>query len=101
MKFRIVDAANEDIAVAAYYYEGQEPLLGEEFADIVQEFIRELCRIPQKFARLERFPRGRDIREGMTTRFPYIVVYTLETDFILIVSVFHTSRNPIIWRGRI
>lgn len=34
-------------------------------------------------------------------RFPFAIIYRIENDMIVVVSVFHTSRNPIILKGRI
>ena len=34
-------------------------------------------------------------------RFPYLVLYVLEGKTIAVISVFHTGRNPKIWKKRV
>lgn len=101
MNYRIVDAAIADIQAAADYYDAREPTLGDEFADVVQLFVQELCRIPQKFARVNRYPKKREIREGMTRRFPYVVVYEVTPLEIVVLSVTHSAKIHRPWRERL
>jgi toxin ParE1/3/4 len=42
-----------------------------------------------------------DVRRCLTRVFPYAVLYTIETDFILIVAVMHCSREPGYWKSRV
>ncbi|HLA94658.1 MAG TPA: type II toxin-antitoxin system RelE/ParE family toxin [Pyrinomonadaceae bacterium] len=44
---------------------------------------------------------GSSARRAIVLKFPYAIFFTLKEDMVVIQSVFHTSRNPIIWRGRI
>lgn len=42
-----------------------------------------------------------DIRQCLTRKFPYGILYTIEQDFILIVAVMHCSREPEYWKDRV
>jgi plasmid stabilization system protein ParE len=42
----------------------------------------------------------KNVRRAVVKRFPYVVYYEVETDRIVIISVFHSSRNPSIWKAR-
>jgi hypothetical protein len=41
-----------------------------------------------------------DVREAPVSGFPYCVYYQLLTGQVLILSVFHNSRDPSIWQKR-
>jgi toxin ParE1/3/4 len=41
-----------------------------------------------------------DVREAPVSRFPYCVYYRGKPDRIVVIAVFHTSRDPAIWQGR-
>jgi len=42
-----------------------------------------------------------DVRKAVVTRFPYIVLYREEAGEVLVISVFHTSRDPAVWQARL
>lgn len=41
-----------------------------------------------------------DIRKAVVWRFPYCVFYRPHSDRVEVIAVFHTSRDPSIWQGR-
>ncbi len=34
-------------------------------------------------------------RRALMRKFPFVVVYTVESDAVVITALFHTSRNPV------
>ena len=42
-----------------------------------------------------------DIRKAVLRRFPYCIYYRAHPDRVEVIAVFHTSRDPKIWRGRV
>ena len=42
-----------------------------------------------------------DIRKAALRRFPFNVYYRPHADRVEVIAVFHTSRDPAIWQGRI
>ena len=66
-----------------------------------------LERSTRRYNRIASAPRTYPIIEGSFTRravlykFPYSVVYSIEDELLLIYAIFHNSRNPMVWRGRI
>ena len=41
-----------------------------------------------------------DVREALVPGFPYCVYYREEPGQVLVLSVFHTSRDPSVWQSR-
>lgn len=79
---------------AAEYYEGKVPGLGADFVDELDSAIERILSFSQAWGRL-----SEDYRHCNLRRFPYTVIYEIESvDRILIVSVFHQSREPSSWR---
>lgn len=49
----------------------------------------------------ERYPLAdEDTREAPVDRFPYCLYYRVRLDRVVIVAVFHQSRDPSGWRSR-
>lgn len=42
----------------------------------------------------------RDIRKAVVKSYPYCVYYRERPTAVVVVSVFHTSRDPAIWQSR-
>lgn len=77
------------------YYECQMQGLGAQFhADIRNALIR-ICNWPLA-AQVERG----DIRRMMLSRFPYKLLYSVETDRIYIIAIAHLHRAPDYWINR-
>jgi plasmid stabilization system protein ParE len=88
-------AAADEFRVAYRWYERQRPGLGDELFVEVSNAIRQIAEAPTLHAILYR-----DLRRVLTRRFPYAVYYRVEANRIVIVAVFHGSRNPKHWRRR-
>ncbi len=76
MTFRLLRPAWRELREAAKYYQDHVPGLGFDFLQEVRAAIRR-CR---------------------THRFPYGLIYTIERDEVLIISVMHLHRHPESWR---
>jgi plasmid stabilization system protein ParE len=88
-------AAQDEASEAARWYEGQRPGLG---ADSVAELQRVFDVIS---AHPDRYPvAAGDTREAPLSRFPYCVYYRVGRNRIAVTAVFHTARDPSIWRSR-
>lgn len=42
-----------------------------------------------------------ETRRKVVRRFPYVLVYLTEPEHVRVIAVFHTSREPAIWRERV
>jgi plasmid stabilization system protein ParE len=88
--------ADEEIAEAARYYESKSPGLGFSFLVAVQAAIEQIVAHPLGCEVV-----GDDIRRKLLRRFPYSLLYAVETDRIRIIAVAHQKRRPNYWRSRL
>lgn len=81
---------------AAAFYESRREGLGAAFAIEVEATIARILEAPDRWRVIEQ-----DVRRCLTHTFPYGILYTIEQDSILIVSVMHLRRKPGYWRDRL
>jgi hypothetical protein len=93
MTFRLLPPAAHEIKEAVRFYEERVPGLGFDFMNEVRAAVRLVLRHPEAWC-----PLDAEFRRCRTRRFPYGIVYTIEADHILIVSVMHLHRHPESWR---
>lgn len=96
MKVRILPVAEQEIAEAVDYYNGQCPGLGFEFAAEIRRILGRIRSFPDAWPALS--PRS---RRCLTSRFPYGVIYQNRADGVLVVAVMHLRRDPLTWRQRL
>lgn len=82
---------------AADWYECQKPGLRSEFVFAVDAALFRIRENHFQFPVIH----GTRIRRALVPRFPYAIFFDAEVTRIIVFAIFHTSRNPLIWRGRI
>ncbi len=95
LKFRFHPLADTDLNQAAAWYESKRIGLGYEFLlefDRLKKYIKSF---PKMFPAIEN-----ETRKASMGRFPYVVIYEVLKDEILIIAVFHTKRHPDYWKSR-
>ena len=90
-------AARAELDDAADWYFDQDPLLRDRFVISVDRTISFILKAPTSFPIVS----GTMVRRALVRGFPYLVFYEFNDPIVTVLSVFHTSRNPIIWKGRI
>lgn len=95
LSIRISPEAEDDLAAARAWYDGQRPGLGDDFLLCVEQALDLIQRIPSLHGKVHQ-----DLRLALVRRFPYAVVYRIDDDQITIVAVYHTRRNPRGWQRR-
>lgn len=82
------DAEYQD---AYTWYEAQLQGLGDRFEFFLEQKLASILSAPLLYP-VKKY----DIRECKINDFPYMIVYKLypEKNFVLVISIFHTSRNP-------
>lgn len=88
--------ARQEFDEAERYYNRQVPGLGEQMRAEVRAALLRLRRWPLSCPT----ERG-DIRRLTLGRFPYKLLYSVESDHIYIIAVAHQHREPSYWIDRI
>lgn len=86
------DRATKEFIEGYLWYENQRDGLGEEFHDEVQEHFDFLCEHGKGMAKW----RG-PYKRITLKRFPYIIIYRVVRDTVVVFSVFHAKRDPKRW----
>jgi hypothetical protein len=84
-----------DVREAALWYDHRSAGLGDAFADLVRQCVADVIADPQ------RFPMSASgCRYSRVSRFPYVVLFDLVDDELLMLGVLHTARSMEKWRER-
>ena len=87
--------ASTEFIEASAWYESKRLGLALEFMAEIDHCVSLASEHPLKFAVVRE-----DIRRVVAHRFPYSVYFRAEKHRIVILAVFHGSRNPSIWLAR-
>lgn len=93
---RFREEALSEYEDAARWYEQQTAGLGDEFVNEVEAVVARVSANPRMHAKIYQ-----DVRRAVVRKFPYIVLYQVEPTEVVIISVFHTSRDPADWQSRV
>jgi len=100
-KTRILDAATQEAAEAAAWYERERPGLGFEFDHAVDVALDLLEGELPPLAPMPGSARTRGVKRLMLRRFPYDVVIQITNEEVLVLAFAHHARRPGYWRDRI
>ncbi|MDD4092111.1 MAG: type II toxin-antitoxin system RelE/ParE family toxin [Smithellaceae bacterium] len=95
MNFDFHPEAETEFLESIAYYEGCESGLGEDFSLEVYSTLQNILLYPLAWPVLED-----EIRRCLTNRFPYGVLYSVESDRVYILAVMHLHRHPEYWKHR-
>jgi toxin ParE1/3/4 len=88
--------AEADLTEAYGWYQGCRDGLGDEFLLSVEAALDSIQRFPQSYPAVHK-----QVRRALLRRFPYGVFYLVEEEAIVVLAVFHASRNPKRWQERV
>lgn len=88
--------ASDEFAAAGDWYERERRGLGEEFLEAVDAQLARIAANPLLYPAAHR-----DIRKAALKRFPYCIYFRLRGNKVVVLAVFHTTRNPATWKRRI
>jgi plasmid stabilization system protein ParE len=95
MKFCFLPEADNDLRQAIKYYEDCQNELGLDFLIEFDKAIRRIVEYPQAWQEI-----SNNFRRCLLSRFPYGIIYSVEPDCILIVSVMNLHKHPNTWKNK-
>ena len=96
MKIEFLEAAEIELDEAFKWYEAQQQNLGVQFLTEFDAAIRRISAYPKSYALLDN-----EVRRCLIKRFPYGVLYGIDTDTIVIIAIAHLHRKPNYWVTRL
>ena len=84
--------ARQELNDATYFYELQYSGLGKRFRVEVKNATKRIAEYPKAWS----VERG-DVRKCLLHKFPYKLLYSIETGHIFIIAVAHQHRKPDYW----
>ncbi len=91
----ITEEAEADLADVVRRYRALRSGLDDEFLDAVASVMESIQSLPHAAPRM-----FDDIRRSPVARFPYGVFYRVVHDTIVVLAVYHASRDPRGWQER-
>ena len=88
-KLEIRPLATMEILEAFDWYELQREGLGGEFLDELETFYNSLLRNPNSYGFYDK-----PVRQGKIDRFPYLVVFEIFDESVVVYSVFMSRQDP-------
>jgi len=91
MGYRLVlkSRAENDLSEGIEWYESRRKGLGLIFLNTIQKYLVNVQKSPLHYP-LKRNP----YREAFIKKFPYIIIYEVTEEEIVVYSIFNTYRNP-------
>ena len=95
MSNRLIIRKRAEIQIKETYnwYENKQENLGNDFLLSVEDSLLKIERDPEAFQL-----KYKSIRAIYTKHFPYGVFYFINKNDIIVIAVFHLSRNPKLWK---
>ncbi|WP_070138328.1 type II toxin-antitoxin system RelE/ParE family toxin [Crocinitomix algicola] len=97
MAYKLITSpiADKDVEKAIKYYIETKTELAKAFLKEVRAVKKYLIKNPKKIQ-----VRYSNVRIAFLKKFPYGIHFVFENDTIVIVGIFHTSKNPKNWKDR-
>ncbi|WP_294285940.1 type II toxin-antitoxin system RelE/ParE family toxin [uncultured Chryseobacterium sp.] len=88
-KLIVQEEAGLEILETYIYYESMQTGLGEKFLMQVEKYFLQIQNNPKHFQ-----IKGSKYREAYLRKFPYIIIFDMVDDRVIILSVFNAHQNP-------
>lgn len=93
---RFTAEARRELLDAVAWYEAHRTDLGREFSAVVADALLRIAASPATWPQVG----SKGLRRFVLRRFPYTLVYGIESDQVIVVAVAHMRRKPGFWRKR-
>lgn len=78
------------------WYNRERKGLGDDFQAEIERCLDRIANFPEQFRKV----RGEVRRAVVRPRFPFVIHFRVEQETILVLAIFHTSRDPARLRHR-
>jgi len=89
-------SAENDITEAIKWYDKQLPGLGTRFLNDIDQIINLIKDNPKLYSKVYK-----NFRRALLNKFPFGIYYVLESNKVIVISVYHEKRNPKSWKKRV
>ena len=96
MIIRFTPEADAELAESRQWYARQRENLDTDFMQKIDEALSIIVSNPQSYPTVYR-----TLRRAVVRRFPFAVFYEVIDDELRVVAVFHSRRDPDIWKARV
>ena len=93
--------AELELEAAVEWYEDQQPGLGGEFLELVEESLELILEWPRIAPVFPGWDRAPVVRTQTVARFPYRALYYLTDHELMFVAFAHNRRKPDYWKDRV
>jgi len=101
VRLRVLAQVDQDLIEASRWYDKQQAGLGDDFLDEYAEWLTTVGQYPKRFTRLETLKRtDREIRRCRLRRFPYLIIFEVLSEELMVIAVVHVRRRPTFWLNR-
>jgi plasmid stabilization system protein ParE len=95
-ELRFLEEAEAELDEAVRFYNDERTGLGFELASQVERSISNIMRMPESWSLI-----SRRARKCTVWRFPFVIIYYVAEDSIVIIAIMHAKRRPNYWKERI
>lgn len=96
---RFLSEAESDLNAGAAWYEEQVPGLGAAFIDAVESVALRAEALPSSFQRMRGAAGRAGLRRALLSNFPWMVIFMVKDEGVVVVGVVHTARSPRVRRA--
>ena|SRR5688500_11248142 len=96
MLIRFTPEADAELTEARHWYSHNHQDLDLEFMQCVDDVLARVLSNPRLFPVVYR-----NLRRAVVRRFPFAVLYEITSNEIQVIAVFHSRRNPEVWKSRV
>ena len=96
MQVKIHELAAKEFDEAIEWYELQQKGLGQRFKTVVINQIKKI-KLNSNWFLIEEA----NIHKAYIPKFPYKILYTVESNIIVIWAFMHLHRKPLFWQSRV
>ena len=89
LRIEITEDAEQEITEAYLFYDSAQPGIGNLFLNYLEKTFNSISANPNGYKKI-----ATNSRQAIVQKFPFVVIFELIDQQIIILAVFHTSRKP-------